>query len=492
MNRPSGPTGFLLVTLVLLWIVPSSGRPAVAAPQPTGESDASMGTVGSDAPVPSTDPNSLSFGDAVLLLEKNSRHLMAAADRENARRQERGAARGLRLPTVQLKARATRIDESIVIDLDPIRSAMLALHPTVPSAAIPPFESQIQDDQFFKAGVEMTWPIFTGGAITAANRAADARLSDAQEQTRSVEQSLHATLVERYFGVCLAEQARNIRRQVQTGMEQHLYQAVRLEAEGMISRAERLHAEVSQAEAARELQAAEQDVLLAKAALRALLHEQLDPRPSSKLFVVHDLPSLEVMQHDAVGANPNLLRLEAQQKLAESAVSVERADYLPDVALFARYELYPDDLTELDPRWAAGIGLQLNIFDGFARGHRVSAARATASMVDHARQGAQNDIALLVEHNYRRVVKAVEQFDTLEATIELATENLRVRTRAFEEGMATSLDVVDAVNMLSGVELAQLGAAHDFVTSLAELLAATGHAESFADYMQKADVEVTS
>ena len=67
-----------------------------------------------------------------------------------------------------------------------------------------------------------------------------------------------------------------------------------------------------------------------------------------------------------------------------------------------------------------------------------------------------------------------------------------MRTRAFEEGMATSLDVVYAVNMLSGVELARLAAAHDYVTSLAELLAATGHVQSFTEYMKKADVEVTS
>ena len=384
------------------------------------------------------------------------------------------------------------MDEPIVIDLDPIRSAMLALHPTVPSEAIPAFESQIQDDQFFKAGVEMTWPVFTGGAIADANRAADARLSDAQEQTRSVEQSLQATLVDRYFGLCLAEQAGKVRRQVLEGMEQHLYQATRLEEEGVISRADRLHAEVSRAEAAREIQAAVQDVFLAQTALRTLLNQDIDPQPSSLLFVVHNLPTLEELQRDALGNNPNLLRLEAQQKLAKSALAVERADYLPDVALFARYELYPDDLTALEPRWVAGIGLQLNVFDGFARKHRVNAARATVSMVDHISQGAQSDIALLVEHNYRRVAKAMEQFDTLETTIELAEENLRVRKRAFEEGVASSLDVVDAVNMLSSIELARLAAAHDFVTSLADLLAVTGHAQNFADYMQIADVEVSS
>jgi len=369
---------------------------------------------------------------------------------------------------------------------------MLALHPTVPSAAVPPFFSQVQDDQFFNAGLDMTWPLFTGGAISAANSAADARLSDAREQTRSVEQSLQAVLVDRYFGLCLAKQARKIRQQVLAGMDQHLDQAIRLEAEGMISRAERLHAAVSRAEASRELQAAEQDVLLAQAALRTLLHQDIDQRPSSMLFVSHDLPALEVLQRDAIAANPDLLRLEAQQKLARSALSFERADYLPDVAIFARYELYPDDLTVLDPRWAAGVGLEFNVFDGFARTHRVKAARATVSMVDHISQSARNDITLLVEHYYRRVVKAREQFDTLDSTLELAQENLRVRTRAFAEGIATSLDVVDAVNMLSGVELARLAAAHDFVTSLAELLAATGNAHSFSDYLQKADVEVAS
>jgi len=437
-------------------------------------------------------PPGLSYQNAVSLLQEQNRDLMAASDRERARSEERAAAKGLHLPSIELNARATRLDEEIVFDLNPIRTAMLGLHPSVPSSAVPSFESRIQDDLFYNAGVDVSWPVFTGGAISAANRAADARLSDAREQTRATEQSLLAVLADRYFGLRLAQRAGEVRRQVLEGMDRHLEQAVRLEAEGMISRAERLHAEVARAESARALQDVEQDVLLARAALRSLLHLDDDQPTSSELFVIHDLPLLEDLQRRAAVANPNLLRLEAQQKLAGAALAAERADYLPDVALFARYELYPDDLTELEPRWAAGIGLQMNVFDGFARTHRVRAARATAGMVDHISQGARNDIALLVEHQYRRAVKAVEQFDTLASTVVLAEENLRVRTRAFEEGLATSLDVVDALNMLSGVKLARFAAAHDFVTAFADLLAATGNAESFADFMQGSDVEVVS
>ncbi|MEZ4386303.1 MAG: TolC family protein [Candidatus Krumholzibacteriia bacterium] len=472
MSRLSRSAASLLFAWILLGAAPGPG-PSVAAALPE----------------PAT---GLSFDAAVTLLQSRSRPLMAAGDRESRRREERAATRGLRLPAVQLDARATRIDEPIVIDLDAIRTAMLALHPTVPAAAVPPFETQVQDDHFFRAGVELTWPVFTGGAIAAANRAADARVTDAREQTRATEQTLHATLVERYFGLCLAERAADVRRQVLAGMDQHLDAAVRLEAEGMIARAERLHAEVARAEASRSLQAADQDVRLAQAALRTLLDVDADVRPSSGLFVVHELPSLDALQHDAAAANPNLRRLDAQQELAAAALTAERADYFPDVALFARYELYPDDLTLLDPRWAAGVGLRLNVFDGFAREHRVKAARAATSMVSHLKRGAQDDVALLVESGYRRVVKALEQFDTLGATVDLAEENLRVRTRAFEEGVATSLEVVDALNMLSGVKLARLAAARDYVTALADLLAATGHAEDFVDYLNRADLEVAS
>ena len=87
MNSSSLTTGLLLLALVLPWTV----APAAAAPRSTGDNDPVASTLASNAPEPSTP--GLSFGEAVVLLERNNRSLMAAADRENARRQERSAAR---------------------------------------------------------------------------------------------------------------------------------------------------------------------------------------------------------------------------------------------------------------------------------------------------------------------------------------------------------------------------------------------------------------
>ena len=63
------------------------------------------------------------------------------------------------------------------------------------------------------------------------------------------------------------------------------------------------------------------------------------------------------------------------------------------------------------------------------------------------------------------------------------------RARSFEEGFATSLDVVDAQLALSRIEIETLVAAYDFDVALAELLEVSGESEKFEAYMARADLE---
>jgi len=90
------------------------------------------------------------------------------------------------------------------------------------------------------------------------------------------------------------------------------------------------------------------------------------------------------------------------------------------------------------------------------------------------------------------LMKALEQFEALDASLALAEENLRVRRRGFEEGLATSLDVVDAQLTLSGVHVERLVAAFDFVVALAELLEASGQSDKFEEYRSRAHLEIRS
>lgn len=437
-----------------------------------------VATAGAQTPTPAPLPK-ITYGDAVRRVQSSHESLQAADKETRQREEERAATRSLYWPKVDASARYTRIDAPIDIDLDPIRQVILALHPQVPASRVPPFVEHIQEESFWLADLKLTWPIYTGGKVTAANRAAEAQVKDAGEQRRMTEQSLLTDLARRYYALQLALSARDVRAQVLAGLEQHLHDATRLEEEGLVSRAERLHAEVARAEADRQLRRADHDVEMARAALANILSDEQAGDPASPLFLLPSVEPLEAFEQQAQQRHPAFGRFAAQRTLAEQALKAQQARWLPDVALFGIRQLHTSDLTLLDPKWAAGISATFTLFDGFDRAHRTAAARIQRARVTDLEERARRDIATLTEKKYRELAKARDQFEALKPAIELAAENLRVRTRAFEEGLATSLDVVDARLSASRVELERLAAAYDYDVALAELLEASGQADRF-------------
>jgi outer membrane protein TolC len=451
------PAKFVLILCLLL---PMAAWPAAA--QPAGSGTAA-----------------LTFAEALARM-RASHESLQAVDKERAQREEeRKAARSLYWPKVDASARYTRIDAPIEIDLNPIRDVVLTLHPQVPPSRIPSFVESVQDESFWRADVRATWPIYTGGKVTAANRAAEARVSDVEQQRRLTEEALSTDLVRRYFGLRLALSARDVRADVVKGLDQHLHDASRLEEEGLISRAEKLHAAVAQADADRQFKRAQQDVDIARAGLANILSLADAVDPASPLMIGAAVEPLERFQELALQLHPAFGRFAAQHKLAEQALKAERGRWLPDVYLFGMRELHEADLTILDPKWAVGVGANLALFDGFDRSHQMAAAKIQQQRVTDLEQRAKRDITTLVDKRYRELAKAREQFDALQTALELGQENLRVRSRAFDEGLATSLDVVDARLSLSRVELDRLAAAYDFDVALADLLEASGQSDRF-------------
>jgi len=434
----------------------------------------------------------LSFADAWQRLQQTNPALQAARTEVERRTAERTAARSLRQPQIDLTASQTWIDQPIVIDLDPIRQAMLKLHPTVPSVAIPPFVTTVQGETFLKSQLTAVWPLYAGGRIDAAQRAGLAGEAEAQAALRQAENTLFADLVRRYYGLQLARTAQATRTVVLAGVEEHLRQAVRLEEEGFINRAERLHADVARAEARRERQKADRLVEIAGIALAGLLADEAAPAPDSPLFVVTS--PLEPVQHFvAVGAahQPVLDVLAARRAQAAEGIKAELGRLRPEVYLFGAKELNRGDLTLLDPDWAAGIGVRFPLWDRSDRPSRLRAARAVERRVGYLEADTRRGLRTLVEKTHREVVTAQEQFATLNETLVLARENLRVRQLAFQEGQSTSLEVIDAQLALARVETERAAAANDFVVALAALLEACGEPARFAAYEARAEERIS-
>jgi outer membrane protein TolC len=247
---------------------------------------------------------------------------------------------------------------------------------------------------------------------------------------------------------------------------------------------------VAKAQADRELKASRRDQDLTRTALANILASDGAVDPSTPLFLASGIEPVDFFIAQARKNHPVLDQIQAVRDKARENVRGTRSELYPEVYLFGIRELYEDDLTILEPTWAMGVGVNFTLFDGRARSNRIMAARKMEEQAELTHHKAARDLETLVSSRHQELMKDSEQFDALQASLDLAQENLRARKRSFEEGLATSLDVVDAQMSLSGIQVARMKAAYSFDVALAQLLEACGRGADYPRYLAGKIVEV--
>jgi len=342
-----------------------------------------------------------------------------------------------------------------------------------------------------RASINSTWSIYTGGRIKATQRALAAGVEQSRAELAATEEHLDLELTEVYFAVALAANIERTRTAQLQQADRLLERAIRFEERGIIAKVQRLNAQVSRDEAGRELVRAQSNRKIAEARLQILLHRDAPVEPSTPLFVITNaLKPLPDWIAAAERGNPILAAYDAKREQAQQGIAIAESRWKPEVFAFGSYSFIKNYQTLVEPDWVAGIGIRFTLFSREDRSSKVGAARDTLQQVESLQDETRNVIRTAVETSYRKVAQAREQFELLESTLAAAQENLRLRERGFDEGQATSLDVNDARNSVARAETARATAAYEFVVALAQLLEASGQANSFPEHIQRADIRL--
>lgn len=348
-----------------------------------------------------------------------------------------------------------------------------------------------QNFQGPRSSINGAWDIYTGGRITATQRALAAGTDAARAELTVTDERLDLQLAQVYFGLELARNIERTRASILQQADLQLDRAVRFEKQGLIPKVERLNAQVSRDTAERELVRAQSDRKIAEARLQRLLHRDSPIEPATPLFVISG--GLKPLPHwltVAEGNNPTLAAFDARREQAKQGIIIAESRWKPRVFAFGSYSFIKHYETLIEPNWIAGIGINFTLFSREDRASQVNAAREALKQVESLEQEARNEIDTAVETSYRKVDQAREQFRLLESTLALARENLRLRQRGFDEGQATSLDVNDARDALARAETARALAAYEFVVALTQLLEASGRANTLSEFVQQADIQL--
>lgn len=439
----------------------------------------------------------ISFEQAWQLLQDKNNAIAAQKANVERYKQLEISKDALNYPTISLSANYSYLDKDVTVSGDqliesldsgsraalgqiitrlaPVLGADLAgLNPT----------STIANRDIFTSSIRAVWPIFTGGRITSAQAIASGQTDEAVAKLKMETQAQYEDLAKYYFSVVLAKQVLNTRESVEKGLTKHKDFAFKLEKQGQIAKVERLQAEASLAKARVDRKKSQKDVEIAVSALSQILNQQDKVYPNTSLFINQTLPPLNAFVQQTLNSYPGLDILDAKNKQAKNLIKAEKGRYYPEVYLYGNYSLHEDDTlaSQMAPDWMVGLGVSVPLIDNSGRSENVKAAHSAVLQVNHLRLQATQDLTVLVEKTYFEAEQAIEEVEGLKSSILLAEENLKLRNKAFTQGLATSLEVIDAELYLAGVKTQQQVASFNYLIALNKLLALASEMNTFNQY----------
>lgn len=463
----------------------------------------------------------VSFEQAIQIMMEQNPALLRQKEEIKQKEYEIKSKKGLRFPTVSLSATAVSMADPLHIDLTPVGEAISPLYnalgnygvfsgvpnpdpatngimPVLPdeisTAAVREqmlhagqqieeanWDQIIQDKNFALLSANFAWPVYAGGKINGANKAAEINLDISKQQLRYTEGSLLTELVTRYYGLALGMQVVKLREEMLQSMENHYSDSKKLYDNGVIAKLELLHAEVAKNEAERELFASRRNVEILQTAIKATLaNDSLQQLvPTSNLFINNEFTHLESWLNSAKEFNPQLKQIQSKKALVDIKHKIEKNEYLPTVAAMGNYNIADKNFSPYMPDWMIGIGMKWTLFEGMSRKNNIRAGKTLHNQVVFAGQKANNDLEAYLVKLYNELQLQIEQKTELEKTLELANEYCRSTEKAFNEGLATSTNVVEAHTKVLQVKTKRLKVFYDYDVALAHFLQTAGAPEQF-------------
>lgn len=401
----------------------------------------------------------------------------------------------------RVSASAYHLDEDI--DLSSLRSGIVnEINNSVDGIVPPPVPDlpnfgelvgeRLPDSYDFKrsgettsAGLGVAWPIYTAGRTAALTGASRARTQEALADSILDKNALYNTLIERYFKAQLAIIAAYLRDDAYDTLKQTDHMAERLYKEGFISHVDRLEAQSALADAKSEAVKANNDARLAMIALQRLLRTDYRIKPTTPLFVSsRPLPDVSYFQDLALNNHPGLQKVAAKRAQAQQLHALSDTGYKPTVMLYGYGQV------EKDPSWVAGISASWKLWGGLDKTASLASSSAQIRQADLSEIEVSDNLLLLVEKNWHDVNNAQARYQAMQSNVDLAAEVLRLRRLGLQEGVNTTIDVVQAQTQALKARTEQAQAAHDYVQALAALMQSCGTPLAFNAYLNAADIQL--
>jgi outer membrane protein TolC len=374
----------------------------------------------------------LSMEDAARLALAYNKELWRTVQERARSRGQVMAAYGEALPSVELSAGYTRLDQVFTVDLG--------------TASF-----QVGDKNNWSYQVDVTQPLFKGGAIPAALRGAALVRYLSDEAVRGAIQDAVVATARAYYDALLAKRLYEVQQEALRFARANLKDVMARAEQGLAIRYDRLRAELEVATVRADLIRERNSLSRARTALfRAMgISQKSDVTLSDGLGYVPVDATYDEAVEEAFLSRPSLYRSELDVRLQEETLRGLRSEYFPHLEAWgwfrwAKPDPHESSNIEWDRQWQAGLRLTWNIFDGLRREGEIVQQKAVLRKSSIALADTEQQVLQEVRNALLDLADAEELVDSQRLNLQQANEALRLVTVGAREGVNTELEVLDA------------------------------------------------
>ena len=385
------------------------------------------------------------YGQSVITLEEvfecaevNSAQLRPSVSAENEAEREISVARAGRLPDINASLSLSYIGDGFTTKRN---------FGDYQRAPIPHFGNGLS--------VNITQPVYTGGAVTNAIELAELKSTAARYATDFQRDNIRFQLTGLYLDIYKCNNLRNVvekniaaAQKVLQEMRARYEQGTALQND--ITRYELLVSNL-------ELQLVKInntiEILNTNLVTIAGLPEKTIIIPDSTILV-RSLPKdgAAWWQAEAEQNSPSLSLARSGVDISRKAESLVRSERLPKIGLQACWNIDGPILVEIPPinrnlsYWYVGVGVSYNISSLYKTNKSLAKSRAATQQALEQFEVARENLSLAVNADHVRYLEAYEELKTQQKSVELAQRNYNTTSTRYSADMALITDMLDAAN----------------------------------------------
>jgi len=316
-------------------------------------------------------------------------------------------------------------------------------------------EVEIMGRDSIVSQLSLKYPLYTGGKISAIVKQASLAKKIAQEGKRRTNNEVIHDVKRYYYGAMLTKKLKKLsedtleRMSFVRDLTSRLYQGGSMNAKKTDYLRSKLS--VNLLESLNE-EIAQKDLMANSALIFAMGMPWSDTVEVSQAdFVEPQMDdTLSALVENAYKFNPDYASLKIAIDIHEAKIDEAQSGYLPNVGLMASAQnIYSDyeygvvnDTTKNS--WTIGVGVQWSLFSGMRTVNQVEQSRLEKLKLQQQELLLQDGLALQVKQAFLEMKSSHKQHTILSEASQTAQENRDLNTRAYQEDMVETKDVIES------------------------------------------------